>query len=149
VLVGLGTSPGMVVPQHLGVDTDARTQAKRVLTFALDAKAGLPPHTLATAQLDPDPTYQPNPALAGRGAMLFAQRCLVCHGLNAQAGGIAPDLRQSPIPLDSDAFARVLRDGALVPGGMPRFEELRDTDRDAIRQYLRERRAQLTATAHN
>ncbi len=39
------------------------------------------------------------------------------------SGGIAPDLRASPVLLSSEAFAHVVRDGGLAPRGMPPFPE--------------------------
>jgi quinohemoprotein ethanol dehydrogenase len=51
-------------------------------------------------------------------------------------------LRRSQIPLSADAFASVLREGALVHNGMPIFGEISEGDRAAIRQYLRARGAE-------
>jgi len=139
VLVGMGTSPGMQ-RQSFGVDTDARTQAKRVLTFMLDGKAVLPVHRPDTTAVEPDPTFKPDPTQIGRGSALFGGHCLVCHGFNAVAGGIAPDLRRSSVPLSAETFKAILHDGALVPNGMPRFEELKGSEVEDVRAYLRSRR---------
>jgi quinohemoprotein ethanol dehydrogenase len=54
------------------------------------------------------------------------------------AGGIAPDLRASPLLLSPEAFAHVVRDGALSPRGMPRFAELTDAQLEALRQFVRQ-----------
>ena len=144
VLVGMGTSAGVDKSTHGGIDIDHRTQAKRVLTFAIDGKAKLPaamPASPPTAA--PDPDYRPDAALAARGKTLFNQRCLACHGINAEAAGSAPDLRVSPVPASAEAFATIVRDGALEMNGMPRFGELTEADLAAIRQYLRSRSAEL------
>jgi len=53
------------------------------------------------------------------------------------AGGHAPDLRSSPVPLTDESFSSIVRDGALMPKGMPRFEELTDGERSDLRQYIR------------
>jgi len=53
------------------------------------------------------------------------------------AGGHAPDLRSSAVPLIEESFKSIVRDGALVPHGMPRFEELTDRERNDLRQYIR------------
>ncbi|MDB5582406.1 MAG: qbdA [Bradyrhizobium sp.] len=144
VLVGMGTSPSITMgTQKLGTDFDDRTQAKRVLTFALGGKAALPRHQPVVERLEPDPDFRQDPSLATAGMIVFGQRCAVCHGLNAIAGGTAPDLRRSQVPLSSDAFDSVLRDGALVAAGMPRFEEMSDADRRAVRQYVRTRRFEI------
>jgi len=67
----------------------------------------------------------------------------VCHGVDVIAAGQAPDLRASPIPLDSAAFTAVVKDGALVSNGMPRFEEFSASQMDDLRQYLRSKTAEL------
>ena len=64
---------------------------------------------------------------------------MVCHGFNALGAGSAPDLRTSPLILDADAFRQVVKEGALVPAGMPAFPEIDDTTLEAIRHYLRVR----------
>ena len=74
--------------------------------------------------------------------MTFATRCGLCHGLDMIAGGNAPDLRYSAVPLDEAAFAAVVRDGALLTLGMPRFDDMSDAERADLRQYIRTRRRQ-------
>jgi quinohemoprotein ethanol dehydrogenase len=64
-------------------------------------------------------------------------RCLLCHGTAAIAGGNAPDLRASPVLLSAAGFAAIVRDGALVSRGMPRFSELSDAQLDSLRHFVR------------
>jgi quinohemoprotein ethanol dehydrogenase len=64
-------------------------------------------------------------------------RCLLCHGTAAIAGGNAPDLRASPVPLSAEGFAAIVRDGALVSRGMPQFAELSDAQLETLRHYVR------------
>jgi quinohemoprotein ethanol dehydrogenase len=52
-------------------------------------------------------------------------------------GGHAPDLRSSAVPLTDGTFKSIVQDGALMPNGMPRFEELTDSERNDLRQYIR------------
>ena len=66
-------------------------------------------------------------------------RCVLCHGPGAVAGGTAPDLRASTVPLSREAFAAVVRDGGLESRGMPKFAELTDAELDALRHYIRYR----------
>jgi quinohemoprotein ethanol dehydrogenase len=54
------------------------------------------------------------------------------------AGGFAPDLRASGVPLSADAFAAVMA-GGLASRGMPPFPELTAQDQAALRHYIRER----------
>ncbi len=136
VLTGMGTS-GAAFGPLLPVSIDYRTQARRVLTFALDGKAVLPKSEPFVPVASEDPTYAPNAALAAKGAVSYAIHCAVCHGISAVAAGHAPDLRASMIPTDQASFESVVREGVLVPNGMPRFEEFDQAKLDGIRQYLR------------
>lgn len=143
VLTGYAAAPaafGSLVQKH-GIDY--RTQKRRVLTFTLDGAAKLPPPAPRVHPvLAPDPTFEPDAAAAGRGWMTFATRCGLCHGLDMIAGGNAPDLRYSSVPLDDAAFTAVVRDGALLTLGMPRFDDMSDAEREDLRQYIRTRRRQ-------
>ncbi|WP_231639147.1 PQQ-dependent dehydrogenase, methanol/ethanol family [Sphingomonas profundi] len=135
VLTGAGTA-ATLNQREIPFAIDHRTQARRVLTFVLDGKAVLPKVDPSARTMPDDPGFAPNVASAGRGAALFVH-CMVCHGVGAVAVGAAPDLRASAIPLDRDAFAQVVRGGALVPAGMPQFAEFRDGDLADLRQYIR------------
>ncbi|WP_082545448.1 MULTISPECIES: PQQ-dependent dehydrogenase, methanol/ethanol family [unclassified Sphingomonas] len=139
VISGMGTSGGMFGPLLTQFGIDYRTQARRVLTFALDGKATLPAKIPYTPRAVDDPDFRRDPAKVAAGGETFDMRCAVCHGGLAIPGGTAPDLRTSAIILDADAFASVVHDGVLVPNGMPRFEELTAGQRDDLRHYLRSR----------
>jgi quinohemoprotein ethanol dehydrogenase len=142
VLVGMGTSAATDPATHGGVMIDNRTQKKRVLTFVLDGTASLPPPPPFVVKALPDPAYKSDPLLAAKGEKLFFN-CISCHGWGAVAGGGAPDLRGSPVPLSQDAFNGIVRGGALLANGMPRFGEFTDEDLAALRQYVRGRAAEL------
>ncbi|KHK92761.1 PQQ-dependent dehydrogenase, methanol/ethanol family [Novosphingobium malaysiense] len=136
VLTGMGTS-GSAFGVLLPVSIDYRTQARRILTFTLDGKAVLPrlkPEPLAPVA---DPGFVPDASLQAKGLVAFARHCAVCHGVNTIAAGHAPDLRASPMPQDKDAFRSIVREGALVPNGMPRFEEFDDRQLAELAQYIR------------
>jgi quinohemoprotein ethanol dehydrogenase len=109
----------------------------RVLTFVLGGKATLAKIAPAKVEPLPDPDFKPDQASAARGAALYGSTCVICHGPGVISGGLAPDLRASPIPRSSEAFGGVLHDGILVPNGMPKYDEFSDKDRDDIRQYIR------------
>jgi quinohemoprotein ethanol dehydrogenase len=116
-----------------------RGHPRRVLTFTLDGKAPLPP-TAAPAFVEPlrAPEFAIDPAKVTAGSHEYV-RCLLCHGTHGIAGGNAPDLRASPVPLSAAAFAAIVRDGTLVSRGMPRFAELSDAQLDSLRHYVRAR----------
>ena len=141
VITGSGTTGGGMTTAGLANYRTDYHMPRRVLTFALNGAdtlpAAEPPPPLVAPE---DASFRPNAALEQRGAMLFmANACMVCHGLNVVAGGAAPDLRISQIPLSSEAFQDVVRDGALLNNGMPRFPRMTPADAEALRQYIRSR----------
>ena len=118
---------------------------RRLVTFALDGDIELPPMPPPHV---PEPIAAPgfevDAGLAQRGAAEFGGlaefegACTVCHGGRAIAGGLAPDLRASPVVLSATAFEDVVRRGTRVNRGMPRFPELTDSELTAIRHYIRQ-----------
>jgi quinohemoprotein ethanol dehydrogenase len=112
---------------------------RRLVTFSLDGTADMPaqppPHFPQPIEA---PEFEIDPALAELGAGEFGT-CLACHGLNAIAAGMAPDLRASPIPLDLESFANVVRDGALVSRGMPGTPGITDAQLESLQHYIRQR----------
>jgi quinohemoprotein ethanol dehydrogenase len=129
---------------------DPRLHPRRLLTFALDGKAALPP-TAPRAPAVPlqAPEFKLDTKLAKAGARQYG-RCGLCHGMGVVAGGIAPDLRASPVLLSGEAFAHIVRDGSLLARGMPRFAELADEDLEALRHFVRQKaRADLIAMNSN
>jgi quinohemoprotein ethanol dehydrogenase len=112
---------------------------RRLLTFALNGKASLPPmraRNTAVHALD-DPSHTFTAADVTTGKQLYMQ-CIVCHGrdLNA-AGGSAPDLRESAVPIDAERFWQVVHDGSLLNMGMPKYDTLTREQSDSIRAYIR------------
>jgi quinohemoprotein ethanol dehydrogenase len=112
---------------------------RRLLTFALDGKASLPPapqrETVVKALDDPNIKIDPKEVAAGQ-AMFIA--CGACHGRNlVSAGGPAPDLRESAVALDPDSFFSVVHDGALIQNGMPKFAMFTRPQVMALYAYVR------------
>jgi quinohemoprotein ethanol dehydrogenase len=96
---------------------------RRLLTFAIDGKAAMPPSPPRDFSVHPldDPKVKLDPADVAAGYALSLP-CAVCHGRNlVSTGGPAPDLRVSQIALDPDSFYSVVHEGALMQNGMPRF----------------------------
>ncbi|CAN5213335.1 PQQ-dependent methanol/ethanol family dehydrogenase [soil metagenome] len=144
VITGMGTS-GAAFGALLPVSIDYRTQARRILTFAIGGKAGLPKSNAAAVTPIADPGFAPDAAAETAGMVTYLRHCAVCHGVDVIAAGHAPDLRASPVPLDAATFAAVVREGALVANGMPRFEEFDDATLAGLRQYIRGQNAQWRA----
>jgi quinohemoprotein ethanol dehydrogenase len=120
-------------------DWDYRQQKRRVLTFVLDGKAELAPAEFLEQPVVDDPAMKIDPAQAALGARIFNTTCVICHGIGMRAGGAAPDLRKSGVPLEAGAFKSVVVDGGLVERGMPRFSDLTDPQLEGLRVYIRQR----------
>jgi quinohemoprotein ethanol dehydrogenase len=114
-------------------------QPRRLLTFALGGDKTLPPKSppdFTVHALD-DPTLMLNAADIAAGRALSVQ-CAACHGVGLQATGTpGPDLRESAIALKIDSFATLLKSGALLDQGMPRFQELTDDQIRQLHAYIR------------
>jgi quinohemoprotein ethanol dehydrogenase len=115
------------------------TGPRRLLTFALDGHAPLPPSPPRdmTVHAVDDPAIKLDPADIAAGQNLFLA-CAACHGRNlVSAGGPGPDLRESVVALQQDRLWSVLHDGVLMSRGMPRYDSF---TRDQMRQlyaYIR------------
>ncbi|WP_068090359.1 PQQ-dependent dehydrogenase, methanol/ethanol family [Novosphingobium rosa] len=118
---------------------DYRQQKRRVMTFALGATKQLPKAEVADAPIVDDAAFVIDPAKVKIGAGIFNTSCVICHGVGMAAGGAAPDLRKSSIPLDAAGFAAVLHDGALMSRGMPGFGNLTPEEIEGLRHYIRQR----------
>jgi len=115
-------------------------QPRRLLVFALDGKATLPkgePADMTVRPLD-NPDLVLDEARVGRGAIRFGANCAMCHGLELVSPGVpAPDLRESSIATSLGAMMQVVKGGALVSHGMPRFDDLNEQDVEDIYHYIR------------
>ena len=115
---------------------DSRLHPRRLLAFTLDGNVQLPPTPGPTPAKPLDgPEFTVDDALAKEGAEKY-RNCTWCHGAGAIAGGMAPDLRASVVPLDPPAFATLVK-GGLEARGMPKFAELSDRDLEALRHFIR------------
>jgi mono/diheme cytochrome c family protein/outer membrane protein assembly factor BamB len=76
------------------------------------------------------------PGDAAAGLKLFHTNCLVCHSSNA-VGRYLPDLQNSPLITNAEAFRTVVLEGALASRGMVSFAKfLSPADAEAIRAYI-------------
>jgi len=112
----------------------------RVLTFALDGAARLPPAVAPAQRVMAPPSVHIEPALAAEGAKQYARRCGSCHGDGAVSGGLVPDLRFSPALSNEALWNAVIDAGALESHGMVSFKSVLDAhEQAAVRAYLIER----------
>jgi quinohemoprotein ethanol dehydrogenase len=138
VLVGYGGNIFSV--KHTSAGWKYGAQMRRLLTFALDGKAVLPPSPPADPVVHPldDPAYAIVEGDLVVGRELYSANCGLCHGMDVVSGHlVAPDLRESTVALDPNALWTVLHEGALMQRGMPRFERLSRADADKIYNYVR------------
>ncbi len=145
VLVGYGASAA-IYGEVMNVGWKY-TGPRRLLTFAIDGKATLPPAPPRDLTVHPvdNPAFKIDPADVAAGHDLI-MACAPCHGRNlVSAGGPAPDLRESQIALDPDSFSSVVHDGALMQNGMPRFPFTKP-QLTQIYAYIRSRARETLAT---
>ena len=123
-------------------------QPRRLLTFALDGKAVLPPAvppTMAVKALD-DPSVQLKEADVAVGHAIYLA-CAACHGRDlVSTGAPGPDLRESQLALNPDSFWSVVHNGASIQRGMPRFETLTHEQVMQIYAYIRSGARQALAS---
>ncbi len=128
---------GMGGPSGARPDWDYYTQPRRVLTFALDGRAKLPPADKTVRPYVDDAAFVVDPAKADLGKRTFNAHCFLCHGYNLVSGGAAPDLRKSAVPLSKEALTSVVHDGVLQVNGMPAFAYLVPEQIEGIQHYVR------------
>ncbi len=139
VLVGWGGGGvllGSLAAQH---GWKYKVHPRRLFTFSLDGKAALPPSPPPAFAVPVDvPDLKIDTKLADKGKERYAQSCMWCHGTGAVAGGIGPDLRESPIATNPVALKEVVVNGAKLANGMPRFGEFTEADINGLFHYIRQ-----------
>jgi quinohemoprotein ethanol dehydrogenase len=123
-------------------------QPRRLLTFAIGGDKTLPPKTppdFTVHALD-DANLKLDEADVAAGRALSVQ-CAACHGVGLQATGTpGPDLRESAVALSLDSFSELLKGGALLDQGMPRFQNLTDEQIRQLHAYIRARAREALGT---
>jgi len=135
ILAATGAGGGSIIaaPQVM-----RQRQMGRLVAFKLDGTATLP--------ADPPPagpmvqvTEKFAPADVARGKDLYVEFCARCHGLETRASGITPDLRRSPVLLDTAQWKSIVEDGALARNGMIAWKGLMpEGAAEKIRAYVSE-----------
>ena len=139
VLVGWGGSASMG-SDVMNVGWKYGQNPRRLLVFALDADAKLPPQPGPSRKLEPidDPQLAIDSAKAEAGKAMFL-RCALCHGRDViSSGAPAPDLRESALALDPDTFRQIVKGGTLLERGMPRYDDLSDAQVSELYHYVRQ-----------
>jgi len=124
----------LAAPPGFYMDPKIRTGPGRLLVFALDGKAALPPGTVQAASPIPAPTFAVKATAAeiAEGGGLFFQYCRRCHSplTNLVKSGAIPDLRRSNDATHA-TIEQVVRGGARATLGMPSFAK--DISSDQVR----------------
>jgi alcohol dehydrogenase (cytochrome c)/quinohemoprotein ethanol dehydrogenase len=124
----------------------ARTNAKgnslpnisRLLVFALDGKAALPPPAPRPERTLAPPPLTATAATVARGEAEYRNYCGRCHGPEGAVNfGILPDLRYSATLGSREAWAAVVLGGAMKANGMASFAPVVDAEEaEAIRAFV-------------
>lgn len=139
VAVGTGGSWG-AGGRRLNAKGNDLPNRSRLLVYALDAGAELPPPTGPAVRTLALPPATADAATVAQGAGAYGTYCARCHGADAENFGISPDLRYSPMLTSAEAFAGVVLEGLRAPAGMASFAEVLDVSAaEAIRAYVVER----------
>lgn len=135
VMAGWGGGGYPFVPRYSAAYN--RGNMNRLLVFRLGGRAVPIPPELPPLEVAPEPPAQAAGVTAetiARGQGLFFGNCAICHA--NQPRSITPDLRRMQ-PGTHELFHEIVLGGALVPGGMPRWDDiLKPADADAIHAYL-------------
>jgi PQQ-dependent dehydrogenase (methanol/ethanol family) len=134
--VGSGTALGIAAGQ-LAAHSLAPNRS-RVLAFALDGAATLPP-VVDTPRAKPDglPAVGASDVDVDEGKAHFLSHCSRCHGENAVSGNVIPDLRYSAVLTNAEQWKSVVHDGALAANGMMSFSQWMDAPQtEKVRQYV-------------
>ena len=132
---GAGLISGSLAAQH---GWSYKTHPRRLYTFALDSTVPVPPSPPPHFPRAIDiPDFEIDADLAAHGKVVYSQSCFLCHGGGVVSGGNAPDLRASPLTLSRGAFLDVVKNGAKLNNGMPRFSLYTDREIDGLLHYIR------------
>lgn len=133
VVAGFGGAIPLALPAF---DGSKPRPNGRVLVFALDGHAELPPFTGVLAAASPGTETWPA-GIVARGRNLYGVNCIGCHGMATMSAGVLPDLRRSGALANRDAWNSIVIGGALTDAGMVSFSKyLNADDAEAIRAYV-------------
>lgn len=115
------------------------THKRRLITFSLEGTVdlpALPPRHFPKPIVDVNFKIDKKKAAEG---MNEYWKCFLCHGDNMFSGGMAPDMRASPIPLNKEVFTAIVRDGLKNTMGMPSFPDMTDEQIESLMHFIRKR----------
>ena len=114
----------------------APLQPGRVFTFALQGHASFPVYNKTNLQTIPDISFTSTKEDIQHGQVLFNQYCAICHVVNGGGGGIIPDLVYATEATHQN-FSLIVRKGAYLANGMPRFgDRLSEADVADVQKFV-------------
>ena len=139
----------LVAPPLLYLDPKIKTGRGRLLVFALDGKAVLPPPVVGVESPIPPPAIavKTTPAEIREGGALYWQYCVRCHSpdRNAVKSGAIPDLRRTTAATHA-TFETIVRGGARRTLGMPSFaRDITSDQARLIQAYVLDQARQASA----
>jgi PQQ-dependent dehydrogenase (methanol/ethanol family) len=137
IMVGRGGSWSMAGDEASTKGNDL-PNISRLLVFALDGTAELPPAPPRPVRMLSPPPATASAETVAHGETVYGAYCARCHGRAGAANfGILPDLRYSATLASSEAWAVVVLGGQLAANGMASFAPVVSADdADAIRAYV-------------
>ncbi|KAA0571529.1 PQQ-dependent dehydrogenase, methanol/ethanol family [Azospirillum sp. Sh1] len=154
VMAGWGGAAATVGGEAAQVE--GRRNISRLLIFKIGGTASLPPKAKSIESADLSGSGLSMAINAStrqedvdEGAVIYANNCLVCHGVGAVSGGLMPDLRKVD-PTIYDSMEAIVLGGALEDQGMPNFGKyLLPADVEKIKAYIVSRRKASFGTANS
>ncbi len=124
---------------EIGTAKNARGPS-RLLAYALDGKAKLPPPEKMQPMIKPPKRFKSKKVIAQGKDLFNMSSCWVCHGQHASTfGGTAPNLRRSPILQSKEAWYQVVVEGVKSNKGMLGQAHLSRGDSEAMRAFVIEK----------
>ncbi|HRX92928.1 MAG TPA: PQQ-binding-like beta-propeller repeat protein, partial [Chitinophagaceae bacterium] len=115
----------------------APLQSGRIFTFVLNGNSPMPAFNQSSNTEIPTTTFSATAKEVAQGETLFWKYCGTCHVVNEGGGGLAPDLAYSRIVTDSSILFQVVKEGAYLSLGMPKFgNKLNKEDIINIQKYI-------------
>lgn len=109
----------------------------RLLVFKLGGDVELPALPEFSQRPINPPEQFASTEVIDRGAQVFDETCMMCHGQGGAARSSFPDLRRTPALYDQGLFDTIVLEGTLSENGMASFsEKLEEGDTVALRAYL-------------
>jgi len=138
VVVASGWGGAFVLGFGGVLPTGSGFNSGRVLAFKLGADGVLPePPEKAVFDMEPPDLPETTAKALARGKQIYSNSCSVCHGDQAFASGLTPNLRWSGATRDADLWQSIVYDGDLSENGMPKFSSAYTREElEAVRAHV-------------